>query len=207
MEELKGSADYLKQKQHPLFQCSPDDVDQVFEITDFTTATDWERFIADFEDVLRKWDNLEKPDEVNEKPEMVCGSIAGGIADCLSHSETVSLKFAKFVLIVRLYCYKGSLPPLERPINKLMYTNRSDELTGYLTKDVHLESEESRFDVFNDLMDFRYSFPHRAHCIYRWFGVKKFVVISPMENNLITSEDRAKLLLSSAAIAMRNINV
>ncbi|XP_015786342.1 rab3 GTPase-activating protein catalytic subunit [Tetranychus urticae] len=175
---------------------SPDDSDQVFEITDFTTATDWERFIADFEEVLRNWDTIQPPDAQDaSKPKGVIYGL-GPIGDHLYYNETVKLKFAKFVLIVSVYCYQG--PDVDNKKERL-YTGRDTESD--------LEDTDENIKVFQDLMDFRYNFPNKAHCIYRWFGVKKFAVISPMEDNLITSEDRAKLLLSSAAIAMRNINV
>jgi Rab3 GTPase-activating protein catalytic subunit len=32
-----------------------DSLDEVFEITDFTTSTEWERFIARLEEVIREW--------------------------------------------------------------------------------------------------------------------------------------------------------
>ncbi len=50
-------------------------------------------------------------------------------------------------------------------------------------------------------------FPAKSHCLVRWFGLRSFITLFPAGNNeSITTEDRAKMLLSSAAIALNNTN-
>lgn len=48
-------------------------------------------------------------------------------------------------------------------------------------------------------------FPARSHCIARWYGVREFIVITPAgQTDAINSEDKCKLLISSAAVALNN---
>lgn len=59
--------------------------------------------------------------------------------------------------------------------------------------------------AFEDGMSSANDFPSRAHPIVRFYGLREFIVISPSGNTeAITSEDKLKLLLSSAAIALNN---
>lgn len=144
---------------------------QVFEITDFTTATDWEKFIADLEEILRKWNGLaEHPPSKNAGDTVVDQS-----------SQVEFLKFGKVSLTARLFVYHP-------------YSEDNPE-------------NEEDLGILKDIIDPRYDFPHRVHCIYRWFGAKRFMVISPLGGEMISSSEKSKLLLSSAAIAMSNTNM
>ena len=48
-------------------------------------------------------------------------------------------------------------------------------------------------------------FPSRAHCLYRWFGLRNFILLQPAPGREdIMSENRLNMLLSSLAIAQHN---
>lgn len=147
---------------------------QVFEMTDFTTASDWEKFIADFEEILRKWNGLTNNSSDNP-------SVGPPLNTAYVAPEPEILKFGKVTLTARLSVY-------------------------HPFAEDNSENEED-LGVLKDMNDSRYDFPARAHCIYRWFGCKKFIVITPRENEWITNNDKSKLLLGSTVIAMTNTNM
>ncbi|RWS12763.1 Rab3 GTPase-activating protein catalytic subunit-like protein, partial [Dinothrombium tinctorium] len=64
----------------------------VFEITDYTTASDWERFISDFEEVIRHWNLTSKLIKSNESSKIN-----------QDLEQMVEIKFAKVPFSVMLY--------------------------------------------------------------------------------------------------------
>jgi len=172
LEEIQDSSDEIISK-------TPvnDDEDQIFEMTDFTTATDWERFIADFEEVLRNWNS----DLFDHENPSVKAQIGRGSQSFPLVPRTENLSFGKVPLVARLYVY-----------------HRNSNLTPENDLDL---------PVIAHMMDPRHDFPHKVHCIYRWYGVRQFIVLSPTNDEVINSYERCKLLLSSAAISQSNTNM
>ncbi|KAL1434293.1 hypothetical protein MTO96_011921 [Rhipicephalus appendiculatus] len=155
-----------------LFDEDPD----LYEITDFTTSTEWERFIASVEAVIHEW----KLTTLRTLEPLKEGELSG--TNWKTCSEDI--KFASFAFkITRHYLQEAS---------------RS------LDESQHLEDEPAPF-ALEDMMTLGNDFPPRAHYLVRWFGLRDFLVIAPSsEEEAISSEDRTKLLVSSVSVALNN---
>lgn len=67
-----------------------------------------------------------------------------------------------------------------------------------------LHLTEDQANVLQDLVSSMNDFPSRSHHLSRWYGLRQFFILMPFNQEPITSEDRGKLLLSSASIALSN---
>ncbi|XP_053269260.1 LOW QUALITY PROTEIN: rab3 GTPase-activating protein catalytic subunit [Pleuronectes platessa] len=150
---------------------------EVFEITDFTTASEWERFVSRVEEVLNDW--------------KLIGNSAGNLS--LEKGEytrgtwgekSQEINFADFKFLITHHFLK----------------KEREKDTG---KD---KIEEDAFPLaMEDLLCMNNDFPPRAHCLVRWYGIREFVVITPGTNcEAIVSESKCNLLLSSIAISLAN---
>ncbi|XP_029331730.1 rab3 GTPase-activating protein catalytic subunit isoform X1 [Mus caroli] len=149
---------------------------EVFEITDFTTASEWERFISKVEEVLNDWKlighSLGKPLEK--------GIFTSGTWE--ERSDEIS--FADFRFSVTHHYLVQESPDKEG----------KDE-----------ESEDAIPQSMQDLLCMNNDFPPRAHCLVRWYGLREFVVIAPAaHSDAVLSESKCNLLLSSISIALGN---
>ncbi|XP_036400924.1 rab3 GTPase-activating protein catalytic subunit isoform X1 [Megalops cyprinoides] len=149
---------------------------EVFEITDFTTASEWERFVTRVEEVLNDWkligSTVGKPLEKGE------------YTSSTWEEKTREINFADFKFSITHHFLKQE--PSEN--------------------DGKEEQEEDAVPVaMQDLLCMNNDFPPRAHCLVRWYGVREFVVISPGANcEAIISESKCNLLLSSVSISLAN---
>ncbi|XP_059181022.1 rab3 GTPase-activating protein catalytic subunit isoform X2 [Centropristis striata] len=150
---------------------------EVFEITDFTTASEWERFVSRIEEVLNDW-KLIGNSTGNLTPEK--GEYTNGTWG----EKTQDINFADFKFCISHY----------------YMTQESEKDNG---KD---KLEEDAFPLaMQDLLCMNNDFPPRAHCLVRWYGIREFVVISPGTNcEAIISESKCNLLLSSISISLAN---
>jgi hypothetical protein len=81
-----------------------------------------------------------------------------------------------------------------------------EESTGTENKLIHgLVAEKKGCQVFSSLMDNRQDFPFKCHSLAKFYGLSDFVVMAPAGNEMLTSEDRINLLLSSVTIAVNNV--
>ncbi|XP_060949592.1 rab3 GTPase-activating protein catalytic subunit-like [Limanda limanda] len=149
---------------------------EVFEITDFTTASEWERFVSRVEEVLNDW--------------RLIGNSAGNLS--LEKGEytrgtwgekSLEINFADFKFLITHHFLK-----------------KGEKDTG---KD---NFEEDAFPLaMEDLLCMNNDFPPHAHCLVRWYGIREFVVINPSTNyEAIISESKCNLLFSSIAISLAN---
>uniref|UniRef100_A0A3Q2HRS7 Rab3 GTPase-activating protein catalytic subunit n=1 Tax=Equus caballus TaxID=9796 RepID=A0A3Q2HRS7_HORSE len=149
---------------------------EVFEITDFTTASEWERFISKVEEVLNDWkligNSLGKPLEK--------GVFTSGTWE--EKSDEISFADFKF---------------------SVTHHYLVQESTDKEGKDEVLEDVIPQ--AMQDLLCMNNDFPPRAHCLVRWYGLREFVVIAPAANSdAVLSESKCNLLLSSVSIALGN---
>eukprot|EP00117_Sycon_ciliatum_P030993 scpid22138/ scgid24323/ Rab3 GTPase-activating protein catalytic subunit; RAB3 GTPase-activating protein 130 kDa subunit; Rab3-GAP p130 len=136
---------------------------EVFEITDFTNATDWESFTTKLENVLYFLGvGSKRLDEsrVDASPESAVSS------------HTIVLRERTFC--VSLIVASGN-------------TVRSKPFT----------------DVQHALSDYNDDYPERSHCLTYWFGLQKFIILSPSGDKSFSVSDTslANQLLSSLTIA------
>uniref|UniRef100_A0A667YNM1 Rab3 GTPase-activating protein catalytic subunit n=1 Tax=Myripristis murdjan TaxID=586833 RepID=A0A667YNM1_9TELE len=150
---------------------------EVFEITDFTTASEWERFVSRVEEVLNDW-KLIGSSAGKSSPEK--GEYTSGIWE----EKSKDINFADFKFSITHHYLK----------------QESDEGDG------KEEPEEDAFPLaMQDLLCMNNDFPPRAHCLVRWYGMREFLVISPGANcEAIISESKCNLLLSSISISLAN---
>ncbi|KAM8858128.1 rab3 GTPase-activating protein catalytic subunit [Synchiropus picturatus] len=149
---------------------------EVFEITDFTTASEWERFVSRVEEVLNDWKltGTSSGRGTTEKGEYTTGTW---------EEVTQEIHFADFKFSITHHFLKQDSK-----------------------EDAAVESEEDSFPLaMQDLLCTNNDFPPRAHCLVRWFGIRRFVVISPGTScEAIVSESKCNLLLSSVSVALAN---
>lgn len=149
----------------------------VFEINDFTTASEWERFVSKVEEVLNDWKLIGSSagHVTPEKGEYTSGNWG---------EKSQDINFADFKFYITHYFLKQECEK----------DNGTDKL------------EEDAFPMaMQDLLCMNNDFPPRAHCLVRWYGIREFVVITPGTNcEAIISESKCNLLLSSISISLAN---
>ncbi|XP_070847256.1 rab3 GTPase-activating protein catalytic subunit isoform X1 [Chaetodon trifascialis] len=155
--------------------CDPES--EVFEITDFTTASEWERFVSRVEEVLNDWKLIGNS----------AGKLSPEKAEYTSGiwvEKSQDIHFADFKFYITHYFLK----------QECQKDNGKDKL------------EEDAFPLaMQDLLCMNNDFPPRAHCLVRWYGIREFVVIIPGTNcEAIISESKCNLLLSSISISLAN---
>ena len=156
--------------------------EQVFDINDFTTASDWEKFISDLEQVLRQW-GLSSGGQKAGSKRLTRDQLSA--ANWALNSESV--RFSRVALVLH-HLYAKDLPD-EEPLDENS-VRRGHELP------VALQDTAS---ADNDFV---------SHCpaITRLFGLREFVLISSADiKQPICDIDRVKLLISSSAISLGNI--
>ncbi|XP_076012670.1 rab3 GTPase-activating protein catalytic subunit isoform X2 [Genypterus blacodes] len=150
---------------------------EVFEITDFTTASEWERFVSRVEEVLNDW--------------KLIGSSAGKLSP--KKGEYTSGTWGEKSQEINFADFKFSITH--------HFLKQESDLDD--SKD---QTEEDAFPfAMQDLLCMNNDFPPRAHCLVRWYGMREFLVISPGTNcEAIISESKCNLLLSSISISLAN---
>lgn len=144
---------------------------------DFTTASDWEIFIARIEEIINQWSTEEKQGE--DKHETYGIWII----------KTEKICFAEFEF--NLQHYRKSTLDAESP------TEDNDNGVN--------KTESPMHKIFNfELFDADNSTTHT--CLSQWYGLDEFMVISPVKNVGVTTESRIKILLSSIYVVSSNLN-
>ncbi|XP_063789852.1 rab3 GTPase-activating protein catalytic subunit isoform X2 [Pseudophryne corroboree] len=150
---------------------------EVFEITDFTTASEWERFISKVEEVLNDWKLI----GVSSKKTPEKGEFTTGIWE----EKGCEVLFADFKFFIKHH----------------YFVQESGEKQE---KEDEVEGEDTLPVCMQDLLCMSNDFPAIAHCLVRWYGLREFVVVSPAANDAVISESKCNLLLSSVSIALGN---
>ncbi|KAH9514641.1 Rab3 GTPase-activating protein catalytic subunit [Bulinus truncatus] len=176
-----------KRTMSPKKSSSVEDEADVFEITDFTTASDWERFIARLEEILHEWKLVShEPREPALKDHYATGTWA---------EKTEEVVFVDFRFHFSYFYLRGN----EEISSKATNSKRED------TEEI--DEDHKTPTAFFDLMNFENDFPMRAHYLCRWYGLQEFFTLIPVsEKQYIETESKSKLLLSSASIAFGNCN-
>lgn len=166
----------------------------VFEIDDFTAASEWERFIYRIEEILgphgwrlnnneKKKEDTKKPTDYNKPQERV---------------PSTEQNREKINWVIQSECLKFATFNFNLSHHKLTQPEGTS-ITGGQTC-------EGLPPALIDSFDVAYDFPPRAHCLSRWYGVKEFLVLSPViKDESIDTESRTNLLWSSVGIALSNL--
>ncbi|KAK2582517.1 hypothetical protein KPH14_004814 [Odynerus spinipes] len=148
---------------------------------DFTTATEWEVFIARLEEIMHEW---KISDKRNGSPLK-----SGDLVNCQWETKVEKVNFADVE-----FSFKHFKLKLE-----------SDDNAESPLEDEDDEKTECQKDIFNSSNDFaRLDQEHLE--IAPFFGIREFLVVVPGKKHTIINETRMKILLSSITIAANNTN-
>ncbi|XP_013856652.1 rab3 GTPase-activating protein catalytic subunit, partial [Austrofundulus limnaeus] len=123
---------------------------EVFEITDFTTASEWERFVSRVEEVLAEW-------KLTESSVENWSSKNGESISDVWEEESEDISFADFKFFISHHFLKQDC--------------EKEELKDKAEEDPLPSAMQDLLLMHND-------FPPRAHCLVRWYGLREFVVIT-----------------------------
>lgn len=210
---------------------------EVFEITDHTTASDWERFVASLEEILTEWKLDKQSSNLGSHRELGPGAISSGIW----FEKHDSLRFGNVAFDLR-YQYLDDSSASNRSKNvadadeKVEFSentgSNSDDDEEFQDAEAELwtpnqvedtvdsdqliptevEKEHGEFELpenipecLVDLNGTANDFASKAHCLVRWYNLRRFLILSPRADTIV-SVDKIKLLLSSASLTMANID-
>lgn len=156
--------------------------EQVFDINDFTTASDWEKFISDLEQVLRQW-----------------GLSAGGRQAGTKRLTRAQLSAADWT--VKTEAVRFSRVPL------LLHHLYVKGLSDAEQLDEHSLRRGHELPIaLQDTASGDHDFVANCPAVSRLFGLREFVLIASADTKQpINNIDRIKLLISSSAISLGNI--
>ncbi|BES88954.1 Rab3 GTPase-activating protein catalytic subunit [Nesidiocoris tenuis] len=163
---------------------STDDVDETdLYHVDFTTASEWEVFIARVEEIMQEWKLFSRtlfPPKLK-------------LSTAQWHSRSQELLFADFEFSITHHyaTFPGSEPIVP------------DEGKGRLSES--LEEIMSSDNDFPPLEILQGGADTRPHVLARWYGLREFLVLTPLKGP-ITQESKIKVLLSSLCIAVNGTN-
>lgn len=143
---------------------------------DFTTASEWEVFIARMEEIINQWKTDESQNEVLSETQ--------GIWEI----RCESLTFVDFEFNLFLYKKLSDDGDL---------SESSEENEQQIKHPIDMEYDFECYDEKN------YA---NHSCISSWYGIDQYYVLSPMSNVGLNSESKIKMLLSSAYIVASNLN-
>jgi Rab3 GTPase-activating protein catalytic subunit len=156
---------------------------EIFDINDFTTASDWERFIVQIEAIINEW-KLINTQADGERFEI--NDFSKSIWD--EKSDNIQFADTSFT-ITRHY------------LTKNLSSSFSSQENELIIKDPMSLPPRSMADLLSVANDFKGNVPKLAE----WYGLSDFLVIRPTRtSDLISTESKANILLSSACIAINN---
>lgn len=192
----------------------------VFEITDYTTASDWERFIANLEEVLAEWSLNRQSDKDETYRELPVGAISEGIL----HEEKELIKLGGTLLEVRYLHLNttilGSKKELDTSIcqEDSEFSDAKDELDDGRSCETSEKLESQHRDEYGeheisknlpecllDLVSTNNDFAPKAHCLVRWYNLRRFIILTLRGDTLISS-DKLRLIVSSACMVLASID-
>jgi len=170
----------------------------VFEINDFTAASDWENFIDDIENMLRNWKlgGANKKEKPLEKGDF-------STYNWKSRSETI--QFHDFVFRVSHYKLNldddGKSPeisPQSSP-KKQETENEGDHGDGIAEGD-----QPNDGIACSDLLSSSNDFTDKGPMAARLFGLREVIMMAPAGTEVLGSDTRAKMVVGAINIALNN---
>ncbi|XP_051158910.1 rab3 GTPase-activating protein catalytic subunit [Leptopilina boulardi] len=148
---------------------------------DFTTATEWEIFIARIEEILHEW----KLSQITFGPP-------------LKEKDFINLRWLEV-------SEKLNFADVEFTFKHYKLKTELNESIGGCGEDVEDTFTQCQKDILNASNDFAQLNGNHLE-IARFYGVREFLVLIPSKRTPILDETRIKILLSSLAIAASNSN-
>ncbi|XP_047740524.1 rab3 GTPase-activating protein catalytic subunit isoform X2 [Hyalella azteca] len=163
---------------------SQDGDEEVFEIVDFTTASEWEVFTAAVEEAIQGW------------------GLAGGgrsIPPPPSSSVSASSQWREQKQIINYSDF-----PFELSYHCPLETGSSEESSNHGDFGEEESYEDSLPPSLAYIHDCSNCFPNRAHCVARWYGLREFIIAAPASSSCSVAPSKARLLLSALTLAANN---
>lgn len=149
---------------------------------DFTTASEWEVFIARLEEIIHEWKLPHSKIEPALKP--------GDFLNSTWQVKSEELNFANYPFLLKHFKLK---------------TPDSDDVTDSSDASDEDPNTQSHIDILNITNDFvRIDQDHLE--IARYYGIREFILLTPGKRISISDETRIKILVSSLTIASTNAN-
>nr|XP_018900509.1 PREDICTED: rab3 GTPase-activating protein catalytic subunit [Bemisia tabaci] len=154
---------------------------------DFTTASEWEIFIARLEEIFFEWKLSEV--KISGIP-LTRNQLFEGPWE--QQSDTIKFSDVEYTVT--------------RHFLKLDSTDSEDpQFTGTDSGVIKLQALEDMMSPENDFLPVVYEENvMRPHPLVRWYGLRDFITIVPPSNQPVCNEGRIKMLLSSFCIALNN---
>ncbi|UXI22605.1 methylglutaconyl-CoA hydratase-like [Sarcoptes scabiei] len=182
--------------------------EEIFEINDYSTSSDWERFISDLEEILTLWNLNNNISGEHDSVPIDTTSLEHSSPSITKSSQTnnnevnskfladhhrwqqkqESIRFGKVSFSLQYFYFKKNSP--EHSLNQ---TESSNLFLGFN------EAWRNMNSIQND-------WPASGHPLVRYYGLTQFLVLSPLNGETISTEDRARHLIGSAAIALHSID-
>lgn len=94
------------------------------------------------------------------------------------------------------------------------YCIQSNDEEESSSNNLESDSEAAQLQPLEDMMSMENDFvpivfegnQSHPHLLARWYGIRDFMVLTPAQGVIITSESKIKILLSSVCIAINNSN-
>nr|CAD7196420.1 unnamed protein product [Timema douglasi] len=166
--------------------------DQDFYQCDFTTASQWEIFIARLEEVIHEW----KLPQIKKGPLLKKGELTDG--EWEEKSEQIIFADVNFTLTrynLKLTLLEDLVSPIEED-NENVKNQALDDIM----------SMENVFPPQCDGGNVNGRYNTRPHPLARWYGLRDFMVLAPARGFDISTESKVKILLSSVYMAVNNSN-
>lgn len=143
---------------------------------DFTTASEWEIFIARMEEVIQEWKNESAKHNYSKANTQTTWDV-----------KTEKIPFADVDFELLWYRKNTDSTEIEdKELKETLHRNPIDT-----TYDFTLQTEE---DINSDLS------------VALWYGLTEFMLVRPLSKTSITSESHIKILLSSIHCVVSNVN-
>ncbi|KAJ8680941.1 hypothetical protein QAD02_016728 [Eretmocerus hayati] len=149
---------------------------------DFTTASEWEVFIARIEEIIHEWKL------VHTKPSPPIK--AGDFVNLPWEEKTENLNFADVEFSLKHFKLKTNDDESQHSSNQ--GTEEHDSTWTQCQKDI-LNASNDFTQPDEDYLE-----------IVQYYGVREFMLLIPSKKTAITDETKIKILLSSLAIAVNN---
>eukprot|EP01083_Nonionella_stella_P075106 203968_1 len=169
--------------------------DDVFEIEDFTTATEWESFISAIENQLHAWNLADNPLESTSYEHNPTVTKANGSTVASGGSQSHEAMQ-----------YTGVTHGPDKYILEWHYLEDSECEDGQnVPEERILPGQEYFLTAMRELVSRRRFHTFDGHDLRKWFGLSAFIVLRPHDNRFLTDSE-SRMMLSSLVIAADNAN-
>ncbi|XP_076631744.1 RAB3 GTPase activating protein subunit 1 isoform X1 [Colletes latitarsis] len=147
---------------------------------DFTTASEWEVFIARLEEIMHEWKL--------HNTKIGCPLKSGDFITCQWEENIEKLHFADAEFVLKHYKLKLEDNDVDSPLEE--------------SEDEQIQCQKDALNVSNDFVRIDGDHLEIAH----YFGCREFLVLQSCKKEAVTDETKLRILLSSLAIAATNAN-